>query len=162
MTTNIVESMNSTLKHTHKLSITPFMESIRVMLQKWFHDRRILAERIDTPLTRWVLSILQKNSDDSKFYITESVDNSVYHVKGGTKDRVVNLTDKTCTCRRFNLDLIPCSHACATIRYVYNCLLYLRMLYHIIVIKITYSICLLVLRSAHKRNERFVSSYNKK
>ena len=48
------------------------------------------------------------------------MDNSVYHVKGGIKDRVVNLTDKTCTCFRFNLDLIPCSHACAAIRYVYN------------------------------------------
>ena len=57
------------------------------------------------------------------------MDNSVYHVKGGTKDRVVNLTDKTCTCRRFNLDLIPYSHACAAIRYVYNYFLYLHMLY---------------------------------
>ena len=48
------------------------------------------------------------------------MNNSVYHVKGGTKNRVVNLTDKTYTCRRFNLDLIPCSHACAAIMYVYN------------------------------------------
>ena len=63
------------------------------------------------------------------------MDKYVYHVKGGTKNRVVNLTDKTYTCRRFNLDLILCSHACATIRYVYNCLLYLDMLYHKIVIK---------------------------
>ena len=86
----------------------------------------------------------------------------VYHVKGETKDRVVNLTDKTCTCRKFNLDLIPCSYACVAIRYIYNCLLYLRMLYHIIVIKITYSIYLLVFRSAHRRNERYVSPYYKK
>ena len=58
----------------------------------------------------------------------ESVDNSVYHVKDGTKDRVVNLTNKTCTCRSFNLDLIPYLHACVAIRYVYNYLLYLHML----------------------------------
>ena len=85
-----------------------------------------------------------------------------YHVKGETKARVVNLTDKTYTCRRFNLDLIPCSHACAAIRYVYIWLLYLRMLYHVIVIKITYSICLLVFRSANRRSERYVSPYYKK
>ena len=85
------------------------------------------------------------------------MENSVYIV-----DRVVNLTDKICTCHKFNLDLIPCSHACATIRYVYNCLLYLRMLYHIIVIKITYSICLLVFSSAHRRNEKYVLPYYKK
>ena len=85
MIKNIVESMNLTLRHAHKLPITPLMESIHVMLQKWFHDKRILAERIDTPLTRRVSSILQKNSDDSEFYITKPVDNSVYHVKGRTK-----------------------------------------------------------------------------
>ena len=77
------------------------MESIRAMFQKWFHNRRIFAERTDTPLTRRVSSILQKNSADSEIYIVESVDKYVYHVKGGTKDRVVNLTDKTCTCHRF-------------------------------------------------------------
>ena len=90
------------------------------------------------------------------------MDNSVYHVKGGTKDRVANLTNKTCTCRRFNLNLISCSHVCAAIRYVYNYFLYLCMLYYIIVIKITYSICLLVFRCAHKRIDRFVLSYYKK
>ena len=33
MTTNITESMNSALRHPHKLSITPLMESIHAMLQ---------------------------------------------------------------------------------------------------------------------------------
>ena len=32
MTTNIVESMNSALKHARKLPITPLMESIHAML----------------------------------------------------------------------------------------------------------------------------------
>ena len=115
----------------------------------------------DTPLTRQVSSILQKNSIDSEIYTAEPMDKYVYHVKGETKDRIVNLTNKTCTYHRFNLDLIPYSHVYAAIRYVYNCLLYLRMLYHIIVIKITYSIYLLVFRSAHRRNERYVSPYFK-
>ena len=121
-----------------------------------FITRGFFVEKIATPLTGRVLSILQKNSTDFEIYTAEPVDKYVYHVKGGTKDRVVNLTDKTCTCRSFNLDLISCSHAYAAIRYVYIWLLYLCMLYHIIVIKITYSICLLVFSSANKRNERYV------
>ena len=52
MTTNIAKSMNSALRPVHKLLITPLMESIRAMLQKWFHNRRIFAERADTPLIR--------------------------------------------------------------------------------------------------------------
>ena len=121
-----------------------------------------MAERTTTPLTRWVSSILQKNLDDFEFYFVEPVDNFVYHVKGGTKDRVVNLTNKTYICHRFNLDLIPYSHACAAIRYVYNCFLYLHMLYYIIIFKITYSICLLVFRSARKKIDQFLSPYYKK
>ena len=51
MTTNIAESMNSSLRHARKLPITPLMKSIRAMLQKWFHNRRISAEMTATPLT---------------------------------------------------------------------------------------------------------------
>ena len=50
MTTNIVESMNSALRYARKLLITPLMESIRAILQKWFHNRRIFTERTATPL----------------------------------------------------------------------------------------------------------------
>ena len=132
------------------------------MLQKWFHNKRIFTERTVTPLTGRVLSILQKNSTDFKIYTAKPMDKYVYHIKGETKDWVVNLTDKTCTCCRFNLDLISYSYACAAIRYVYIWLLYLRNLYHIIIIKITYSICLLVFRSANRRSERYVSPYYKK
>ena len=46
--------------------------------------------------------------------------------------------------------------------YIYIWLLYLHMLYHLIVIKITYSICLLILRSANRRSEGYVSPYYKK
>ena len=123
---------------------------------------RIFAERTITPLIGRVSSILQKNLADFEIYTTEPMNKYVYHVKGGTKDRVINLTNKTCTYRRFNLNLILCSHACAAIWYVYIWLLYLRMLYHLIVIKITYSICLLIFRSANRRNERYVSPYYKK
>ena len=77
MTTNIAESMTSVLRHACKLPITPLMESIRAMLQKWFHDKRIAVERTATLLTRWVSSILQKNHDDFEYYFVELVDNVV-------------------------------------------------------------------------------------
>ena len=128
MTTNIVESINSTLRHACKLPITPLMESIRDMLQTWFHVMRNEAERITTPLTQPTSSIIRKNSDAFEYYFVELVDNFIYHVKDETKDRVVNLSTKTCICRKFNLNLILCSHACATIKYVYNHFLYLCML----------------------------------
>ena len=46
------------------------------------------------------------------------VDHVTYQVKDGLKDRVINLNNRTCTYRRFQIDLFPCSHACTAIRYV--------------------------------------------
>ena len=44
------------------------------------------------------------------------VDKLIYYVKDVHKDRVMNLKWKTCTCRRFQLDLFSCAHATAAIR----------------------------------------------
>ena len=51
--------------------------------------------------------------------IVKPVDHFIHQVKDGHKDRVVNLSDKTYTCRRFDLDLLPLVHVCAAIKYVY-------------------------------------------
>ena len=48
MTTNIVESLNSTLKHAHKLLTTAFVEFVHDMIQRWFYEKRNATERIET------------------------------------------------------------------------------------------------------------------
>ena len=45
------------------------------------------------------------------------IDNVNFNVKDGDKDGLVNLSEKTCTCKEFQNDLLPCSHALAAIRY---------------------------------------------
>ncbi|TXG68965.1 hypothetical protein EZV62_003900 [Acer yangbiense] len=44
-------------------------------------------------------------------------DNVNFNVKDGEKDGLVNLSEKTCTCKEFQNDLLPCSHALAAIRF---------------------------------------------
>ena len=55
-----------------------------------------------------------------------STDKLIYHVKGVHNDRVMNIKRKTCTCRRFQLDLLSCAYAAIVIRsYDYHrCLIY--------------------------------------
>ncbi|PON72994.1 hypothetical protein PanWU01x14_061440, partial [Parasponia andersonii] len=53
MTSNISESLNSTLRYAKELSITSMLEHIRQMLQNWFHDPRIAAAYTKTKLTTW-------------------------------------------------------------------------------------------------------------
>ena len=56
-------------------------------------------------------SHVQRSLDVAQYMQIKPVDNFIYHVKGVYKDRVVNLQKKTYTCRRFELDLLPCAHA---------------------------------------------------
>ena len=48
------------------------------------------------------------------------VDNFIYQVKGEQKYRFMNLIERTCTFRRFDLDLLPCAHVAAVIRWLWN------------------------------------------
>ncbi|CAL9025821.1 unnamed protein product, partial [Prunus brigantina] len=54
MTTNIAECFNSITRDARKLPITNFMEYLRMnILQKWFHERRTEAAKMDSHLTEW-------------------------------------------------------------------------------------------------------------
>ena len=56
--------------------------------------------------------------ESSNYLEANSIDNSIYLIKDGRKDGIVNLKKKTCSCRKFQLELLPCRHAVAAIRYL--------------------------------------------
>ena len=124
MTSNIAENINSVLRHARKLPICSLIEFIRDRLQKWFYERREDAASIEKPLSPTAFEYVQKSLDASQHMNVIPVDKLTYHVKGLHKERLVNLKRKSCTCRRFQLDLLPCAHAAAAIRYYHKCLFY--------------------------------------
>ena len=113
MTSNIAENMNSVLRHARKLPICSLIEFIRDRLQKWFYERREDAASTEKPLSPTAFEYVQKSLDASQHMNVIPVDKLTYYVKGLHKKRVVNLKRKTCTCRRFQLDLFPYAHATA-------------------------------------------------
>ena len=58
MTTNIAESMNRALSHARGLNIVRILESIRVMMTRWFAEWREDARSQPTTLTRGVEKLL--------------------------------------------------------------------------------------------------------
>ncbi|KAK3218690.1 hypothetical protein Dsin_012660 [Dipteronia sinensis] len=105
MTSNIAECINSCLRHARQFPVTVLIEYIRDMMQKWFHDRRIFADSLHTQLTPWATKYLTERNEESTFYTVRPIDWNEFEVKNGAKDGLVNLLDKTCTCREFDLDL---------------------------------------------------------
>ena len=75
-------------------------------------------------LTKIVLTssahlLVMKNNDDSQYLHITLIGNCNYEVSDGMKDCVVMLVTRTCTCLKFQTDLLLCTHVCSAIRYVY-------------------------------------------
>ena len=62
--------------------------------------------------------LVTKNNDDSQYLHVTPIGNCNYEVNDGVKDRVINLVTRTCTCLKFQTDLLLCTHVCGAIRYI--------------------------------------------
>ena len=69
-------------------------------------------------LTSSVHLLMMKNNDDSQYVHVTPIGNYNYEVNDGMKYCVVNLVTRTCTCLKFQTDLLPCTHTYAAIRYI--------------------------------------------
>ncbi|GJT44890.1 transposase, MuDR, MULE transposase domain protein [Tanacetum coccineum] len=83
MTSNSAESINNVSRHVRKAPITMLMEWYRALLQKWYYARR------------------------------EKYQGKVYQVNDCRKVHRVDLTTRSCTCRKWQLSGIPYGHVIA-------------------------------------------------
>ncbi|KAL0864777.1 hypothetical protein Bca101_043895 [Brassica carinata] len=94
MTTNIADSMNRALSNARGLNILRILESIRVMMTRWFAERREDARLQQTTLTRGVEKQLQGHASDARMLTVQRIDDHHTEVKYGSSDEslhVVNL-----------------------------------------------------------------------
>ncbi|KAK3222433.1 hypothetical protein Dsin_009458 [Dipteronia sinensis] len=86
------------------------------MTHKWFHDRWTFTDSLHTQLTPWATKYLMEHNEESILYTVYPIDWNEFKVKDGAKDGLINLSDRTCTCQEFEIDLLPCAHALAALR----------------------------------------------
>ncbi|KAL4021249.1 hypothetical protein IC575_020043 [Cucumis melo] len=111
MTTNIAQSMNSILKEPRDLPIASFLENVRALLQRWFWERREECIKVTSTLTKWAELVIQKKQERALTMKVNPIDCYQFHVKDLDKEEVVNLQTKECTCKEFQAEQLPCSHA---------------------------------------------------
>ena len=116
MTTNIAESMNSILKEPRDLPIASFLKNVRALLQRWFWERREEGIKVTSTLTKWAELVIQKKQEGALTMKVNPIDCYQFHVKDLDKEEVVNLQTKECTCKEFQAEQLPCSHAIAAAR----------------------------------------------
>ncbi|KAK0570847.1 hypothetical protein LWI29_007390 [Acer saccharum] len=113
MTTNIAESMNSCLLAIRKLPITSIAEFIRDLLQRWFHDRRSNARETPTFLTNDADQHIKDRVLASQRCEIHPIDYDRFKVQDQWSEAIVDLEQRSCSCREWDLDELPCIHAMA-------------------------------------------------
>ncbi|XP_059294561.1 uncharacterized protein LOC132047549 [Lycium ferocissimum] len=120
MTSNIAESANSMFNVEREFPITVLFDAINRRFAEKFHERHM--ELIDSP-NIFVPSIEKKNS---KFVnlgnklLAHQIANYKFSVIGHGAVATIDLQSRSCTCRVFDPDKIPCPHAMAALRVQYG------------------------------------------
>ncbi|XP_047253548.1 uncharacterized protein LOC107844155 [Capsicum annuum] len=99
LTSNIAESINVALVSARELPIYDFLDEVRLMFD----------------LIGKFQEILQQNEAESTCMKVIPASEYIYTVHDKEKHFIVCLKEKKCSCNAFQLDEIPCVHACAVL-----------------------------------------------
>ena len=108
---NLCESFNSVILDAREKPILGMLENIRICLMERLRTKREWMRKMNEEICPKILKKLEKAKDDAKSNIARWADDDrfeVTHMYGGTF--VVDMKRRTCTCRRWELTGIPCSH----------------------------------------------------
>ncbi|GMY19683.1 putative Mutator transposable element [Fagus crenata] len=112
---NLAETFNSYILEARDKPIITMLEIIRQKLMKRFHNKRD-ERQYESNICPRIKAKLEKSKDAARDYIVRIGGVKTFEVDLMYGSRfVVDLGNKSCTCRRWDLSGIPCSHAVACI-----------------------------------------------
>ncbi|GJT84620.1 mutator type transposase [Tanacetum coccineum] len=113
---NICEVFNRQLLEARDSPIITALEHVREYLMKRIVVVQKIIEKCDDPLTPAVVRVFDIIKEASSEYIVDWNGADQYQVKGYLQEQyVVNLNQRTCSCRKWEISGIPCKHAIAAI-----------------------------------------------
>lgn len=116
MSSNVAESLNAALAKALEFPIVSMVETIRMMLMRWF-CRRLRANRHASEVTPQVEEMLMQRLSVSSNLSVMAASLTIYQVNEGNGNSfTVDLQRGACTCKVFESLGIPCSHALAAAR----------------------------------------------
>ncbi|KAK3224395.1 hypothetical protein Dsin_011420 [Dipteronia sinensis] len=92
-------------------------EFIRDMLQMWFYNRRTNAREMSTYLTTFADEHIKDRTETAHRCEIHPIHFNTFKVDDKWKETTVDLDERSCSCRQWDLDELPCSHAMAVARY---------------------------------------------
>lgn len=121
VTNNIAETFNSWIRHETSLPVIDLMDRIRQLCMEKMFLRRKIAKKLEDKVLPNIIKDLNNRSRGLKYMWRYSHkdgrdDEMLGEVEGVTRDLVhwrhtVDLHEKKCTCRRWQVTGLPCTHA---------------------------------------------------
>jgi hypothetical protein len=120
VTNNLAECFNNWIKKFKCLNLDGLMDTIRQLIMGKWDIRRTISRKIEGVILPHIIKELKEQSRNLDMEIQRSGDTlAEVLVKGGSGFKfVVNLTERTCLCRRWQISGIPCRHAIAFIAHL--------------------------------------------
>ncbi|KAK1365838.1 hypothetical protein POM88_041399 [Heracleum sosnowskyi] len=106
MTSNVAESLNFVTVSIRELPICTMLESLRVLEQKWSWRNRNEANATSKRLTIKYEELLKKNYPLSVDLTVKPTNHIVFEVINGERKNIVDLSARSYTCKRFQMDQI--------------------------------------------------------
>ncbi|KAL5548815.1 hypothetical protein UlMin_004046 [Ulmus minor] len=110
MTTNIVEALNSNMKRAREYPLLLLLDAILETMVEWFNERQEKAQNLTSPLTTKCERRLHYVWVEAGMLAPTQINVNEWVVRGGDFDAVVDLQWMTCTCKKFDLEKLPCEH----------------------------------------------------
>jgi hypothetical protein len=114
---NTCESFNSWIKKFRDLTILSMLEGIRNKLMRRYVRKRELIRAMDGNIGPKIQAKLEFEEDESSHCSCTYAGSGLFEVESRGMRFVVNVEDKTCGCRKWDVSGIPCSHAISAILY---------------------------------------------
>jgi hypothetical protein len=122
VTNNLAESCNNWVKGHKGMHLDSLLDTLRQKIMAKFHKRRKLGEKMQGKILEHIVKNLAERSRNLNMDVTGS-SNDIGEVswRGGSGYRyAVNLKERTCTCREWQISGKPCLHAIAMITSIRN------------------------------------------
>ncbi|XP_039145858.1 uncharacterized protein LOC120283285 [Dioscorea cayenensis subsp. rotundata] len=114
---NLCECFNSNIVEARIKGIITMNEMIRTLLMKRIKKRRDAMQKVTTMYCPRILKKLEKFKQASWLYTTIWSGGDMYQVGGPDGQFVVKKKHCCCSCRKWQLSGVPCSHAISVLYY---------------------------------------------
>lgn len=115
---NMCECFNGTIVEARYKNIIDMLEDIRIAVRDRMLFRRNLINQWEGPLCPKIKKIIEENKLYHRFWSSAFCGEDKFEVKMGVVGYAVDVSARTCTCRMWQLNGIPCCHAISAIYYL--------------------------------------------